>query len=241
MTGEQKAPVYQFIVADVVTLVIELAIHVASFAAPVWVAAQYWPDQPVLMLAALVGGFPLATLVFVLILVLTKRLLIGEVPDGRFLLTSPAAYRWIIADRLVKIMIRSPFRALINEMSFFRLLFYRGMGARIDATLLVGNGIKFPEPWALRIGRNVHVGDEAVISGHKVERNVVTLDKVVIGNDVLIGARVIIFPGSRIGDRAVVGAGSVVSRGTEIPPGETWAGNPARKMDAVAWKGPAAS
>lgn len=235
MAADQRPPAYQFIIADVVTLLIELAIYVAALALPILLVLGIWPYHSALALFAAVISFPVAVLIFVLILVLIKRLFIGEVPFGRFLLTSPRVYRWIIADRVVKIMIRSPFRSFINEMSFFRILFYKGMGAEIDATLLLGNGVKFPEPWALQIGRNVHVGDEAVLSGHKVERNVVTLDKIIIGNDVLIGARAIIFPGVTVGDGAVIGANSVVTRGTEILPGETWAGNPACKVFSVGW------
>ncbi len=52
-----------------------------------------------------------------------------------------------------------------------------------------------------------------------------------IGNGVFIGANCIIMKGSFIGDRAVIGAGSVVS-GT-IPEGEIWAGNPAKFIKKV--------
>lgn len=47
-----------------------------------------------------------------------------------------------------------------------------------------------------------------------------------VGNEVFIGCRVIIMPGVTIGNRCVIGAGSVVTR--SIPDGEVWAGNPAR-------------
>ncbi|MBI6923145.1 MULTISPECIES: sugar O-acetyltransferase [Pseudomonas] len=47
-----------------------------------------------------------------------------------------------------------------------------------------------------------------------------------IGNNVWIGGGAIILPGVRIGDDAVVGAGSVVTR--DVPPGATVVGNPAR-------------
>lgn len=54
-----------------------------------------------------------------------------------------------------------------------------------------------------------------------------------IGEDVFIGAHTTILKGVTIGDRAVVGACSVVTR--DIPPDEIWAGNPAafvRTLDA---------
>ncbi len=48
-----------------------------------------------------------------------------------------------------------------------------------------------------------------------------------IGKQVFVGARSIILKGVKIGDGAIVGAGSVVTR--DIPSGETWVGNPARR------------
>lgn len=50
--------------------------------------------------------------------------------------------------------------------------------------------------------------------------------EVVIGNHVFIGINTIICKAVSIGDGAVIGAGSVVTR--DIPAGEVWAGNPAR-------------
>ena len=49
---------------------------------------------------------------------------------------------------------------------------------------------------------------------------------VTIGADVWIGGRAIIMPGVTIGDGAIVGAGSVVTR--DVPAGVTVVGNPAR-------------
>jgi len=49
---------------------------------------------------------------------------------------------------------------------------------------------------------------------------------VAIGKDVWIGARVLVLPGVAIGDAAIVGAGSVVTK--DVPAGAIVAGNPAR-------------
>jgi maltose O-acetyltransferase len=49
-----------------------------------------------------------------------------------------------------------------------------------------------------------------------------------IGRRVFIGARAVILPGVTIGDDAIVGAGSVVTR--DVEPGMLAAGNPARVL-----------
>jgi len=49
-----------------------------------------------------------------------------------------------------------------------------------------------------------------------------------IGSRVSIGTNATILGGVTVGDGAMVGAGSVVTK--DIPPGETWAGVPARRL-----------
>ena len=53
---------------------------------------------------------------------------------------------------------------------------------------------------------------------------------VTIGRDVWIGGGAVILPGVNIGDEAIVGAGSVVTR--DVAPGTTVVGNPARVLSA---------
>ena len=47
-----------------------------------------------------------------------------------------------------------------------------------------------------------------------------------IGNQCWIGSSCIILKGVTIGDQAVIGAGSVVTK--DVPPRQVWAGNPAK-------------
>jgi len=49
-----------------------------------------------------------------------------------------------------------------------------------------------------------------------------------IGDYACIGTGAIVLPGVTIGARAIIGAGSVVTR--DVPPDEVWVGNPARKL-----------
>lgn len=64
--------------------------------------------------------------------------------------------------------------------------------------------------------------------GGFVKEDARTYQKVSIGNDVWIGAHAIIMPGIEIGDGAVIGAGSIVTK--DVKPYEIVAGNPAKHI-----------
>ena len=57
----------------------------------------------------------------------------------------------------------------------------------------------------------------------------------IIGDNVWLGANVVVTSGVRIGARSVIGANSVVT--TDVPPGSIAAGAPARVMRAIAFRG----
>jgi acetyltransferase-like isoleucine patch superfamily enzyme len=59
---------------------------------------------------------------------------------------------------------------------------------------------------------------------HDISR--IQSEEITIGNDVFIGAQCIVLKGAHIGDRSIIGAGSVVTK--DVPADELWAGNPAR-------------
>ncbi|RNC67970.1 MAG: hypothetical protein ED859_12210 [Desulfuromonadales bacterium] len=231
MDEKRKTEGYVFFLVDTITLIFEIGVYFFSFLGPGVLLFSLKAESPVIIVLSVILGWLVAASVFIGLLIFSMRILVGKVPFGRFFITSSKASRWIIADRLVKIGNRSPFRALINDISFLRYIYYRGMGAKIDSTLLLGQRVVMPDPWALSIGSHVLIGDEAIVSGHKVEHSVVTLEPVEIGDDVLIGARAVVLAGVKIGNGAIIGANSVVTRGTVVPDNEVWIGNPARKLD----------
>lgn len=86
------------------------------------------------------------------------------------------------------------------------------------------------------IGDNVMMAPDCIIYVRKHESSRLDIPMceqgsteerpVVIGNDVWIGGRVIILPGVKIGDGAIIGAGSVVTK--DVSEYDVVAGNPAR-------------
>lgn len=57
------------------------------------------------------------------------------------------------------------------------------------------------------------------------------LKKTIVKTGANIGANSTILPGIILGENCTIGAGSVVTK--DVPANETWAGNPARRLDAI--------
>lgn len=90
-------------------------------------------------------------------------------------------------------------------------------------------------------GDHVFIGPYCVFTtaGHPFdaeERNqgIEYAKPITVGNNVWIGARVCVLPGVTIGDNAVIGAGSVVTR--DVPAGVLAAGSPCRVIREIAAK-----
>lgn len=112
--------------------------------------------------------------------------------------------------------------------------------AEFDSSVRIGNnsglGINCRIAPQVTIGDNVMMGPDVLIytQNHKFsdvyrnmdEQGFDDLKEVHIGDNVWIGARVIILPGVNIGEGSVIGAGAVVSK--DVPPFSVFVGNPGR-------------
>jgi acetyltransferase-like isoleucine patch superfamily enzyme len=113
-----------------------------------------------------------------------------------------------------------------------------------EGVITIGNNCGLSSP-VISTRISVTIGDNTMIGGNVriFDHNFHSLDfrkrrnlaedqpdcrraPVVIGQDVFIGTNAMILKGVTVGDRAIIGAGSVVS--CNVPADEIWAGNPAR-------------
>ncbi|MEG1313563.1 MAG: acyltransferase [Bacilli bacterium] len=111
-----------------------------------------------------------------------------------------------------------------------------GTGKNIEIGDDSGIGVNCYIRGPLKIGNDVMMGPEVIIltNSHNFSSIDIPMNaqgnsapkRVVIGNDVWIGTRVIILPGVQVGDGAIIGAGSIVTK--DIEPYAVVGGNPAK-------------
>ncbi|MBC7784523.1 MAG: N-acetyltransferase [Burkholderiales bacterium] len=83
----------------------------------------------------------------------------------------------------------------------------------------------------IRLEDDVFVGPNAVFTNDLRPRSrshLVPYEKTLVCHGASIGGGAVILPGVTIGSGAMIGAGAVVTR--DVPTGETWFGNPARRQ-----------
>ncbi|OPZ73935.1 MAG: Galactoside O-acetyltransferase [Firmicutes bacterium ADurb.Bin456] len=115
-----------------------------------------------------------------------------------------------------------PFLELKNTL--YRFFLGMQVGRNVSVGLMAMFDVFFPE--LIFIGDNTIIGYNVTVLTHEFLVREYRKGPVEIGAGVLIGSNATILPGVRIGDGAVVGAGSLVNR--DIPPGALAAGVPAR-------------
>ena len=125
---------------------------------------------------------------------------------------------------------------LLNRELPTETLIKRGMKVGKGFTRQQGCFIDPTHCYLIEIGDEVTMSIRVTLLAHDASTKKFTgytkIGRIKIGNEVFIGANATILPGVTIGDKAVIGAGSVVSQ--DVPAGSVVAGVPARVIGSTA-------
>jgi acetyltransferase-like isoleucine patch superfamily enzyme len=107
-----------------------------------------------------------------------------------------------------------------------KLFFYKKMGIKIGKNVQIMPDVKmeifFPE--LIEINDNVVIGQDTFITAHEFNVHEFRYGKIIIGTNVLIGARSFLLPGIEIGDNAIVPANTTVYK--DVPKNNIAFGSP---------------
>lgn len=106
----------------------------------------------------------------------------------------------------------------------YRTFLRMKVGKQTSFALMVMPDIMFPEK--ISVGTNTIIGYNTTILAHEYLIHEYRIGTVLIGDEVMIGANTTILPGVKIGDGAVVSAGTLVHK--DVPAGAFVGGNPMR-------------
>ena len=165
----------------------------------------------------------LTTIFFTSILGFIFKPSIGNV---RVPFLSLTTVRWAfhnILDRLAKPCVHHMVPSWITDY------YYRAMGCKIGKNCYISSD-RINDPYLVTIGNNSTIGSKVIITPHIAEKNEIVFSPVIIGDNCLIGLGAQINPGCNIGDGAVIASRAIVPKYTNVPPGEVWAGIPAKKI-----------
>lgn len=215
-----------------------------------WIISRlgWWPDKPLIG-----GGFTttwlwffvlnLAVILFnnfYVILLLLLRLPIPTPRQGRYVLKpgKPIDRQLIWAcliGALTKARYEPPFPGfLVHHASSLPPLcwLYNTIYGPKNASCNVTD-VKFADPYAIEVGRNVVFGYGAVISAHAQGRDEIIISKTTIEDNVIVGGNVLVYDGCTIKQGAVILGGAVLKSNSVIGENEVWGGIPARKIKTL--------
>jgi len=109
----------------------------------------------------------------------------------------------------------------------------------IAPSATIGNNVRIYQLGSVcfgaKIGDNTYIGPMVMMTNTRrikhIRKYKLVITPPTIGKNVRIASRVTLGPGVTIGDNALVGMGSVVTR--DVPAGEVWYGNPAKFVRMV--------
>lgn len=141
---------------------------------------------------------------------------------------SAESLKWFLHNGLTY-LVRFTFLEFITP-SPLNILFYKMMGMKVGSGVTI-NTTWISDPSLIELGSKVTIGGSVTIVAHYGQGGLLIIAPVKIGSSCTIGLKSTIMGGVEIGHGSKLLPESVVLPKTIIPPGETWGGVPAQKID----------
>lgn len=142
-------------------------------------------------------------------------------------LENKMAFKWMLVCQLY-----TPIRRIfeIMPMGGIQRFYLKLLGMRIDINTLVGGTIK--DPCVTEIGKNTTIGEYAVVYAHihNYKKGTITIKKVKIGDNCIIGAGAIVMPGVVMKNNSSLGAGGLAPKNHTLEKGKIYVGNSLREV-----------
>lgn len=106
-------------------------------------------------------------------------------------------------------------------------LFFKLLGAKIGRRVSI-NTVEIYDWNLITIGDDAVIGGDACLMAHSLEAGRMQMKPIVIGKKAMVGGNAKVMPGCVIEDGGILGASSLMTKGTRIPANEMWGGMPAR-------------
>lgn len=178
------------------------------FAGPFFFPANHdwlsWLALPLLMFAA----FYAILLIHILLVGIVYRLVPAPVTGKRVPTYSRDWLLWGIKAEIWKMVcdITIIYSVILKAYSL-RFLLFKLIGLRLDPTSIIVTDVRIYDPHLLRVGKNVLLPVYSVFSGHLITGNTMYMEKIIIGDNVSLGARSGFAPGVEIGNHCTLGFG----------------------------------
>lgn len=158
------------------------------------------------------------------ILIYRVFLIYRQIPEGLIEKGSSDEFAHNVYVLFFLILFRSLIGTKIIPVPINRVI-YLLLGARLGANTYCAGIIL--DPPLTEIGSNSIIGHDATLYSHVIEGDTLAYKKIIIGDNVTIGAHSIVMSGTKIGSNSIIAAGSVVLKDTTIGENEMWKGIPA--------------
>ena len=156
-----------------------------------------------------------------LLSIVVKWVVIGRYKAGDHPLWGAYYFRWWFVRRFLAIV---PVQFLAGTPMM--RVYYRLLGCRIGAGAFVGlDDIDAAD--LVSIGAGAVVSEGAVLATVSVERGLLRIGRVDVGDQAFLGTMAVVGRNASVGEGAVLEDLSALPAGERIPPGEAWTGSPA--------------